>query len=412
MNGSKYSKNKVKMLYDNTQSSYTSVSEIVAKTLERESISKTEAYELINYNENDLIVPLARTIRDKNNKSRVITYSRKVFINLINLCKDTCSYCTYKKEPYEKLASMMTPSQVLTIAEIGKKFRCTEALFVTGERPEQKYFEARDWLRSVGHTSTVEYIVDMSEKVLQKTGLLPHTNAGSLTKKEMSLLKGTNISLGMMLESTSERLIGKGMPHEKAPSKNPKVRIKTLEDAGKLKIPFTTGLLIGIGEEPEELIDSLFVIKEMHRKYGHIQEVIIQNFMPKLDTEMANVAPVKQDYFIKVVALARIILQDINIQVPPNLNPSIFERFLDAGINDWGGVSPITIDYVNPEFPWPTIESLKNITSSKGFSLRARLPIYPEFVLHKGDAFVTDKLRIYINSICDASGLVREDFVN
>ncbi|HEY9387359.1 MAG TPA: 7,8-didemethyl-8-hydroxy-5-deazariboflavin synthase CofG [Nitrososphaeraceae archaeon] len=411
MNGSKYAKNEVKMRYDNTQS-YTSVNEILAKTLERESISKTEAYELINYNENDLIVPLARTIRDRNNKSRVITYSRKVFINLINLCKDTCSYCTYKKEPYERLASMMTPSQVLTIAELGKKFRCTEALFVTGERPEQKYFEARDWLRSVGHTSTVEYIVDMSEKVLQKTGLLPHTNAGSLTKKEMCLLKDTNISLGMMLESTSERLIGKGMPHEKAPSKNPKVRIKTLEDAGKLKIPFTTGLLIGIGEEPEELIDSLFVIKEMHRKYGHIQEVIIQNFMPKLDTEMAKVAPAKQDYFIKVVALARIILQDINIQVPPNLNPNIFERFLDAGINDWGGVSPITIDYVNPEFPWPTIESLKNITSSKGFLLRARLPIYPEFLLHKGDSFVSDKLMTHINSICDASGLVREDFVN
>jgi FO synthase subunit 1 len=411
MNESKYAKNEVKMLHGNTQS-YTSVNEILAKTLERESISKTEAYELINYNENDLIISLARTIRDRNNKSRIITYSRKVFINLINLCRDTCSYCTYKKEPYERLASMMTPSQVLTIAEIGKRYRCTEALFVTGERPEQKYFEARDWLRSVGHTSTVEYIVDMSEKVLQKTGLLPHTNAGSLTKKEMWLLKDTNISLGMMLESTSERLIEKGMPHEKAPSKNPKVRIKTLEDAGKLKIPFTTGLLIGIGEEPEELIDSLFVIKEMHRKYGHIQEVIIQNFMPKLDTEMAKVAPVKQDYFIKVVALARIILQDINIQVPPNLNPKIFERFLDAGINDWGGVSPITIDYVNPEFPWPTIESLKNITSSKGFSLRARLPIYPEFLLHKDDAFVSDKLRTHLNSICDASGLVREDFVN
>ena len=232
----------------------TILQEILDKTLEGKTISKTDALHLINSDsqENKLISSIARNIRNKI-KVGSFTYSRKVFINLVNLCRDTCSYCTYKKEPTDKLASMMTPSQVLAIAETGKKFRCTEVLFVTGERPEQRYPEAREWLRSVGHSSTVEYIREMSDLVLRKTGLLPHTNAGSLTKKEMSILKDTNVSLGMMLESSSERLIEKGMPHEMAPSKNPKVRIKTLEDAGQLKIPITTGLLVGIGESPEEL---------------------------------------------------------------------------------------------------------------------------------------------------------------
>ena len=305
---------------------------------------------------------------------------------------------------------MMSPSQVLAIAEAGKKLGCTEALFVTGERPEQRYPEAREWLRSVGHSSTVEYIREMSDMVLQKTGLLPHTNAGTLTKKEMSVLRDNNVSLGMMLESSSERLLGKGMPHELAPSKNPKARIKALEDAGQLKIPLTTGLLVGIGESPEELIDALYVIKEIHHKYGHIQEIIMQNFVPKPETGMAKSLPTSYDYFFKSIALVRIIMPQMNIQVPPNLNPENFGKFIDAGINDWGGISPITIDHVNPESPWPSIESIKRVTNSRGYQLRARLPIYPEF-LDKDDGFIPDKLRSYINLLSDDAGLIREDYI-
>lgn len=390
--------------------------EILKKTLDGEAISKEDAYRIINSEQTDLIASVARNIRNRI-KGRSITYSRKVFINLVNLCRDTCSYCTYKRDPSDKSASMMTPQQVLTIAEAGKRVRCTEALFVTGERPEQRYSQAREWLMSVGgYSSTVEYIREMSELVLQKTGLLPHTNAGSLTKKEMSTLKDTNISLGTMLESSSERLMAKGMPHEMAPSKNPKVRLRTLQNAGELKIPTTTGLLVGIGESPEELIDSLFVIKAIHRKYGHIQEIIMQNFAPKPDTAMAKFLPPSHDYFLRSVALARIILPEMNIQVPPNLTPNIFEKYVDAGINDWGGISPLTVDYVNPEFPWPSIESVKCITRSKGYDFRARLPIYPEFVKKKNDndddEFIPDKLRRYIELLIDANGLVREDYVN
>jgi 7,8-didemethyl-8-hydroxy-5-deazariboflavin synthase CofG subunit len=306
----------------------------------------------------------------------------------------------------------MTPQQVVTIAEAGRRHQCTEALFVTGERPEHKYPQVREWLRSVGHPSTVEYIREMSEMVLHKTGLLPHTNAGSLTKKEMSTLRDTNISLGVMLESASERLMAKGMPHEMAPSKNPKVRLRTLQNAGELKIATTTGLLVGIGESSEELIDSLFMIKGIHCRYGHIQELIMQNFAPKPETAMAKFLPPSHDYFLRSVALARIILPEMNIQVPPNLTPNIFGRYIDAGINDWGGISPLTIDYVNPEFPWPSIESVKYVTRIKGYNLRARLPIYPEFVKKNNDEFIPTKLRSYIDLFTDANGFVKEEYIN
>ena len=356
------------------------------------------------------LVSLANRLRERTRPEKIVTYSRKVFINLVNLCRDSCSYCTYKKDPGDSMLSLMNPAQVLAVAEAGSTLHCTEALFVTGERPEQKYGEASDWLHSLGHSTTVEYIAEMSELVLEKTGLLPHTNAGSMTKKEMALLKETNVSLGVMLESSSERLMGKGMPHEDAPSKNPRVRMKTLESAGELRIPMTTGLLVGIGETPGELVDSLYAIKEIHQKHGHIQEVIMQNFAPKVDTGMALTAPPTQDYFLRAVAMARIVLQDMNIQVPPNLTPQVYGRYLDAGINDWGGISPLTIDHVNPEFPWPQISSVKSVTERTGRKLRARLPIYPEFV--KGGFITSERLKHAVNLLADQSGLVREDYVN
>ncbi len=379
----------------------------LAEILSRPEIGRAEANQLMQECPTDILVEAAGRIRDRT-KPGAITYSRKVFINLVNLCRDTCTYCTYKKEPTDPMLSLLGPDQVVAIAEAGKRFGCTEALFVTGERPEQKYSEAVTWLNSLGHSSTVEYIREMSELVLEKTGLLPHTNAGSMTKKEMAMLKDTNVSLGVMLETSSERLMGKGMPHERAPSKNPKVRLKTLQSAGELKIPMTTGLLVGIGETPEELVDSLFVIKQLHEKYGHIQEVILQNFAPKPETPMADFPPVPSEYFIRAVAIARMIMPQMNIQVPPNLNPDIFGYYIDAGINDWGGISPVTIDHVNPEFPWPSIASVKGVTESKGYRFRARLPVYPEFL--KGGFITSERLLHRIDLIADSSGLVREDY--
>ncbi len=382
--------------------------EILNRAIDK-PIGRANALQLIKECATDRLVMAAVNIRNKT-RPKFITYSRKVFINLVNACRDTCTYCTYKKEPGDPMLSMMSPAQVLAVAEAGKKFKCTEALFVTGERPEQKYEQARTWLNSIGHASTIEYIQEMSELVLEKTGLLPHTNAGSLTKKEMASLQDTNVSLGIMLETSSERLMEKGMPHERAPSKNPKVRIKTLEGAGELKVPMTTGILVGIGETPDELIDSLFVIRQLHEKYGHIQEVIIQNFAPKQDTGMEKSSPAPLEYFVRAVAMARIIMPNMNIQVPPNLNPDIYSLYIDAGINDWGGISPVTIDYVNPEFPWPSILSVKQITEGKGYKLRARLPIYPEFL--NGEFITSSRLKYHTGLIADKSGLIREDYLN
>lgn len=350
---------------------------------------------------------LANHIR-KIRKGNIVTYSRKVFIPLTNLCRDTCSYCTYKREPGDPKAVMMKPEQVLEIAERGKKAKCTEALFMTGERPEQKYDESRQWLRSLGYSSTIEYIAHMSGLVLKRTGLLPHTNSGNMTREEMLVLKQSNPSLGMMLENASERLCSKGMPHELAPSKNPKIRLRTIENAGQLKIPFTTGLLVGIGETPYELIDSLFVIKEIQAKYGHIQEVIIQNFSPKPDTPMALAPTPTLNYMLNAVAIARIIMPGMNIQVPPNLSPSYYNKYLDAGINDWGGISPVTIDHVNPEFPWPRIDDIKSATKQKGFVFRARLPVYPEYI---SKDFLSNEMLGYVSALADEHGLVKEEYL-
>jgi 7,8-didemethyl-8-hydroxy-5-deazariboflavin synthase len=387
--------------------------EIVYRITKNRNIEETEITNfIINSNTFDLL-NFSKYLRNKNNNLKIITYSRKIFINLINLCKDTCSYCTYKKDPSSIESIMLNPSQVLSLAEAGQKLRCTEALIVTGERPELKYIEAKKWLNELGYKTLVELIANLSDMILKKTGLLPHTNAGSLTKKEMAMLKSTNISLGMMLENSSENLMQVGKAHEKAPSKNPKTRIKSLISAGELKIPITTGLLIGIGESLLDVIQSLLLIKDLNDKYGNIQEVIIQNFVPKVGTTMENASPPLDDYFLKCIAISRILLKNINIQVPPNLSPNIYSRYIDAGINDWGGISPLTPDYVNPEYPWPKITDVKTVTKLKGFNLRARLPVYPEFITdqNKYNYFVTDNIREYVEALIDDSGLVKEEYV-
>ena len=377
-------------------------SELLNRLVDGSESSKDEAYQIYQDAEKDPteLYKVAQFLRNKN-KGRIVTYSRKVFFNLINLCRDTCSYCTYKSEPGQTKISMMSKHDIQNLIALGKKYKCTEALFVTGERPEQKYQEARTWLKQNGFVSTAEYLIHASEMVLA-AGLFPHTNAGNLTKAEMKELKNTNASLGLMLENSSERLSEKGMPHEFAPSKNPKARIKVLENAGELRIPITTGLLIGIGESPFELIDSLYTVKDIHKKFGHIQEVILQNFQPKPDTAMKKMHSPHEKYFKTLVALTRIIMPEMNIQIPPNLSPISYSDFLAVGINDWGGISPITPDYVNPEFPWPSIEALNKNCANAGFEPRTRFPVYPEFL-----SFVNSDLKSKMMEMADFDGLVR-----
>lgn len=379
----------------------------IVQNVQNFPISKDEVLELIEKYDTISLCMLAKTIRDEC-KNDLITYSRKVFINLINLCRDTCSYCTYKKELSDSDLSILTKEQALHIASQGKRLKCTEALIVTGERPEQKYPEYREWLRKNDCATTIEYVDQISNLILEETGLLPHTNAGTLTYDELSLLKKTNVSLGCMLETSSERLGDKNMPHEYAPSKNPRARTRVLENAGKLKIPITTGLLIGIGETLEEIVDSLILIREINQKYANIQEVIMQNHVPKYNTKMGSFMPPTQDLFLLTVSLARIIMPHMNIQVPPNLSPNYYSTYINSGINDWGGISPLTIDFVNPESPWPDIKDVKQATQKAGYDFRGRLAIYPEFLVNKSE-FVPNNLWNYITPLSDSSGLVKEE---
>ncbi len=384
------------------------INEILERCKDNKPISKDEALYLLEYNDITPILNLSAFLK-ANFKKEVITYSRKIFINITNICRDFCSYCTYRKNPFESASIMMKPVEVMNLAKIGRKYRCTEALIVAGERPEDRYKESKEWIKQLGFNSLVEYVIDISEKIVKETGLLPHSNLGNITKEEMNLLKVYNVSLGLMLESSSERLIQKDMAHEFAPSKNPKNRLEVIRNAGRMKIPLTTGLLIGIGETKEEIINDIFLLKEINSEFGNIQEIIIQNFQPKINTRMQDFPSPTKDYFLKIVSLARLIMPNMNIQIPPNLSPGYYSRYIDAGINDWGGISPVTIDHVNPEFSWPKIKELNDITESKHQKLRARLPVYPEFIDKEG--FISPELRNYIDSFIDLDRLVKEEYL-
>ena len=375
------------------------------RILDGKKIYQQEAYEIFNVSEKESteLFQTAQILR-KQNKGNFVSFSKKVFFNLVNLCKDTCSYCTYKAEPNESKLSMLSKNDVNQLLTLAKKYNCVEALFVTGENPEQKYQEARTWLKTNGFSSTAEYLIHVSELALSK-GLFPHTNAGNLTKEQMRELQKTNPSMGLMLENVSERLTQKGMPHYLAPSKKPKARLQVLQNAGELGLPMTTGLLVGIGETPYEIIESIFAIKNLNDKYSNIQEVILQNFHPKPDTLMNNFPSAEENYFKIVVALTRIILPKMNIQIPPNLSPKSYQSFLSVGINDWGGVSPLTPDYVNPEFSWPEIKKIEENSKKAGFKLRCRFPTYPEFF-----SFLNSELREKISTLEDEQGFVREDY--
>ena len=310
----------------------------------------------------------------------IITYSRKVFIPLTNLCRDYCSYCTYRRDPGQPGAHTMSPDHVLEVARQGEKLGCTEALFSLGDKPEAVFPEMRDLLRKRGYRSTLHYLEGMCDMVLRETSLLPHSNPGLMSVGWIERLRATNPSLGLMLETTSSRLLQKGAAHDNAPDKVPALRLKTIEDAGKLEVPFTTGILIGIGETREERVDSLLAIQRLHQRYGHIQEVIIQNFRAKPEIPMAKSPEPSTDELLRTIAVARLLLRDMNIQAPPNLTEVHYERLLQGGIDDWGGVSPLTPDYINPEAPWPHLLDLQRRTEAAGQQLRQRLPVYPEFV--------------------------------
>ena len=361
---------------------------------------------LFNSHELDDLMQKAKEVRGDDKK--VITYSKKVFIPLTELCRDVCHYCTFAKAPKKLDAPYLEPDQVLAIAEQGKEQFVKEALFTLGEKPEMRYQVAKDHLQKLGFETTIEYLGSMSKLVYEETGLLPHLNPGNMTLLEMEKLREYSVSMGIMLESSSDRLCGKGGPHFGSPDKQPATRLQTMKNAGKLRIPITTGILIGIGETIEERIQSLLDIKNLHKEYGHIQEVIIQNFIPKENTRMKKHSPASKEDLLWTLSAARIIFgKDMNIQCPPNLNSDYLDQILDCGINDWGGVSPITIDHVNPESPWPQIEQLEKITNNKGMELVERLAIYPEYI--EDQSWYDKNLHSGILELSDSSRYGRHD---
>jgi 7,8-didemethyl-8-hydroxy-5-deazariboflavin synthase CofG subunit len=370
-------------------------------------ISRADANLLIRTRGRELLELLraASAVRDART-GPTITYSRKVFIPLTNLCRDRCGYCTFARESGDAKAHTMTPDEVLAVARAGREAGCKEALFSLGDKPELRYPEYREWLDRRGFRSTIEYLRAMCQLVFEETGLLPHANPGVLSREEMEFLQPVNASMGMMLETSSARLLAPGEAHYRCPDKVPKIRLAALEAAGQLRIAFTTGILIGVGETLEERVDALFAIRELHEKHGHIQEVIVQNFRAKPDTLFAGREEPTALDVARTAAVARLILGGaVNLQVPPNLSQDAYGFYLLAGINDWGGISPVTRDFINPEMAWPQIASLQSVTREAGFELRERLAAYPEYLSDPG--WMTEPLRGQALSWTDNMGLVR-----
>ena len=362
-------------------------------------ISRASALHLIRCGEDELpeLLAAARAAKERF-KPGVITYSRKVFLPLTNLCRDYCGYCTFRRDPSDAGAHTMSPDEVLTVARAGEKLGCTEALFSLGDKPELIFPEMRQTLRRLGYRSTLHYLEAMCELVLRETTLLPHPNPGLLSAEWITRLAAVSPSMGLMLETTNASLLASGAAHDNAPDKVPAKRLRTIEEAGKQNVPFTTGLLIGIGESLEDRVDTLLAIRDLHERYGHIQEVIVQNFRAKRAIPMANSPEPTAGEMLRTVAVARLLLPSVNMQAPPNLSAP-YDDLADAGINDWGGISPLTPDYINPEKPWPHLEQLRLRTEAKGFTLRQRLPVYPEFIagVIARPGLLSEKLRAAAN---------------
>ncbi|HEY7141341.1 MAG TPA: 7,8-didemethyl-8-hydroxy-5-deazariboflavin synthase CofG [Methylomirabilota bacterium] len=356
------------------------------------------------------VLEAAATLRDRG-KGRTVTYSRKVFLPLTNLCRDDCGYCTFKRDPGQPGARTMELDEVLAVCEAGARLGCKEALLSLGDKPEARFPEHREWLRRRGYRTTMDYVAAASRAIATETGLLPHANPGLMGERDLQALREWNVSVGLMLETSSERLGGPGGPHEHAPDKRPARRLRTIEAAGRAGIAFTTGILFGIGETLAERVDALLAIRELHERHGHVQEVIVQNFRAKPRIPMARQPEPSLDDLRRTLAVARLLLgPDMNVQAPPNLSPGTYPALIASGLNDWGGVSPLTIDYINPEAPWPHLAALAAATAAAGARLRERLAIYPEYIRRPG--FVPETLRQRVLTCVDAAGLVPERAVH
>jgi len=350
----------------------------------------------------------AAALRDRG-FPRLVTYSRKVFLPLTQLCRDSCHYCTFAKAPRRLPSPYMRLEDVLAVAQEGTRRGCKEALFTLGERPELRYRVAAEWLDAEGFASTLHYLAHVAQAVRDRTGLLPHINAGCMSAQEMSMLRPVCASMGLMLESAASRLCAKGGPHYGSPDKRPAVRLETIAEAGRQKIPFTTGILLGIGETRAERLEALLAIRDLHQRYGHIQEIIVQNFVPKPGTIMADASAPDAEELLWTIAAARLLLGEcMSIQAPPNLSPAPLPALIEAGINDWGGVSPLTPDFVNPEAPWPEIESLRAQTERAGKVLAERLTIYPRYA-QEPEVWLDPPMRRAVLELSDGGALGRED---
>jgi FO synthase len=370
--------------------------------------TQAEAYALIESPAAALrdLVARAGEIRDRG-RGRTVTFSAKVFVPLTTLCRDYCRYCTFRRDPDEPGAHTMTPEEVVALAQAGGRLGAKEALFSLGDRPEARFPSHREFLRARGHRTTLSYLREVCGTTLANSPLLPHVNPGVMGERDLAALREVSVSMGLMLETVSERLLAPGGAHDDAPDKIPARRLRTIELAGKLAIPFTTGILIGIGETPRERVDALLAIRDLHERYGHVQEVIIQNFRAKPRIPMRDAPEPTLDDLLRTLAVARLLLgPDTNIQAPPNLSPGAYAALLAAGLNDWGGVSPLTLDHINPERPWPGLAALRAATEAAGFTFRERLAVYPEYAARP--EFVDETLRARVAALVDGDGLVKD----
>ncbi len=381
---------------------------LLRRAVDGEVLSRDEALRL--YCSSEMPLPVlahaARELRSRA-KGQTVTYSPKVFLPLTNLCRDRCRYCTFRRDPGEEGAHWMEPEEVLAVARAGEELGCREALLSLGDRPEAEFPEARAWLRRRGFRRTIDYVAWISDLLLDETNLLPHANPGLMARGDLARLRESNASLGLMLESTSTALFAAGAAHEGAVDKLPERRLRTIREAGESKIPFTTGILVGIGETDEDVIDTLVAIRALHERYGHVQEVIVQNFVPKPEIPMREWPGPDPQAFARVVAIARLVLgAQMNLQAPPNLSPENLELLLDCGINDWGGISPLTLDFINPEAPWPEVERLRAVTCNQGLELRERFAIYPEYV--RNPEWYSERVGRRLRERADAEGFPLE----
>src|SRR5215472_11956563 len=382
--------------------------EILARAAAGRRLSAAEALALAGYADPLPLMSIAAPLRDEAH-GRLVSYSRKVFIPLTQLCRDVCCYCTFAHPPRPGEPAYLSADQVLEIARGGARAGCHEALFTLGDKPELRYAAAQETLERLGHESTLSYLAEMAGLVFRETGLLPHLNPGLLTRADLDRLRAVSVSQGIMLESASERLCRRGGPHFGSPDKDPVLRLKTIRAAGEAAVPFTSGILIGIGETRRERVESLLALRDLNDRYGHLQEIIIQNFRAKPGTRMAMAPEPDLDDHLWTIAVARLIFgAQMNIQAPPNLNPGALAEMIAAGINDWGGVSPVTPDHVNPEAPWPALDRLAERTASAGKLLVERLAIYPAYACEV-DRWVDPALRPAMLRTIDAQGLARID---